>query len=289
MSVYLELIRSRDAGVRYFVYTGQTLVLGRSPSADLPFPDDVGLSDRHCAIEARAHDCVVRDLGSAGGTFVNGRPITETVLGAGDILRVGSVGFAPSIMESLDAAPGGAPVPSGPVPFFRYLESLHLPLYCLLDAACSVEIPRLIDIARGRVQCLYEGPPAQELADWAPYLMTLTDGAGLLQTLLERGWGRGWASYFVSQRPFAELRRHFRRFLRVRLDDGRLARFRFYDPRVLREFLPTMNSEELRNFFGPVDTWMVESKHRQNLLRFDEVHGQLSTVVMATSIPTSAP
>ena len=56
--------------------------------------------------------------------------------------------------------------------------------------------------------------------------------------------------------------RHFRQFLRVRDEAGREFFFRFYDPRVLRVYLPTCNSEELRTFFGPVELFSMEGERR---------------------------
>jgi len=38
--------------------------------------------------------------------------------------------------------------------------------------------------------------------------------------------------------------------------------FRFYDPRVLRVFLPTCTPEELSDFFGPIAGFLIESAER---------------------------
>lgn len=48
------------------------------------------------------------------------------------------------------------------------------------------------------------------------------------------------------------LRRHLRTLLRVRDEAGRTLMFRFYDPRVLRAYLPTCTSSEWQSVFGPV-------------------------------------
>jgi hypothetical protein len=40
--------------------------------------------------------------------------------------------------------------------------------------------------------------------------------------------------------------------------DGKLLYFRFYDPRVLRRFLPTCDAEQLRQLFGPIDAFVME-------------------------------
>ncbi len=52
------------------------------------------------------------------------------------------------------------------------------------------------------------------------------------------GWAQAWGTFFRSDEPMKEVRRHFRRYLIVQ-EEETLERlyFRYYDPRVLREFL----------------------------------------------------
>jgi hypothetical protein len=51
----------------------------------------------------------------------------------------------------------------------------------------------------------------------------------------------------------AELRAHLRRLTRVRTADGRVLLFRFYDPLVLQALLPTFDSAQLAEMFGPIE------------------------------------
>jgi len=64
------------------------------------------------------------------------------------------------------------------------------------------------------------------------------------------------------------LRDHFRDFHKVELPDQRIVIFRYYDPRVLRIFLPVCNQSELRQFFGPVQTFLVEGESAETGQRF---------------------
>ena len=65
------------------------IVIGRD-DADLTIPDPQ-LSRRHAAVSASGAGVVIQDLGSANGTFVNGRRIGEpTRLVPGDTVRLGS-------------------------------------------------------------------------------------------------------------------------------------------------------------------------------------------------------
>ena len=57
--------------------------------------------------------------------------------------------------------------------------------------------------------------------------------------------------------------------------EGKKLYFRYYDPRVLREYLPTCNEEELAAFFGPVVSYMMEDKDPMTLLDFRFVSGGL--------------
>ena len=49
------------------------------------------------------------------------------------------------------------------------------------------------------------------------------------------------------------VRRQLRRALTVRDPNGRKLLFRFYDPQILRLFLPTCSAAELQTFFGPIE------------------------------------
>lgn len=151
-------------------------------------------------------------------------------------------------------------------------------LYCLLDTAVDPVIPSMLDLASERKECLYEGESAVKLARVAPYLVELPPQGRLLNVLAVQGWGKSWASYFVSDAPFEELRGHFRRFLMVQLEGGKEVYFRFYDPRVLREFLPTTSGPELRTFMGPVGAWLIEADPAASLLELRAGDQGLQTV-----------
>jgi hypothetical protein len=73
-----------------------------------------------------------------------------------------------------------------------------------------------------------------------------------------------------QRQGLAEVRKHFRHFLMVKLADGRDAYFRFYDPRVLRAYLPSCNAAEAAQFFGPVRRYLVEATGAEPLLQFTD-------------------
>ena len=62
--------------------------IGRSSACDLVLGDD-SVSRRHAEIALRGGVCVVRDLGSCNGTWVNGRAVRRARLRRGDELQLG--------------------------------------------------------------------------------------------------------------------------------------------------------------------------------------------------------
>lgn len=132
-------------------------------------------------------------------------------------------------------------------------------VYTILDAARNESIhPRVLSCPLPAA-CLYAGALAPELAAVAPYLIELRRDSPFTQDLLKDGWGDSWGVYLLSTATLEELRRHFRRFLRVKDETGKTMIFRYYDPRVLRSYLPTCNAEELAFIFGPVAMFVIES------------------------------
>ena len=69
------------------------LTIGREHSNQLILDDSL-VSPQHCKLTLEADGaCVARDLASVSGTFVNGLPVTERILVAGDQLVVGGSVF----------------------------------------------------------------------------------------------------------------------------------------------------------------------------------------------------
>jgi hypothetical protein len=116
--------------------------------------------------------------------------------------------------------------------------------------------------------CLYAGDLPWQLQMAAPYLVQLDREDESSMSLVRQAWGDSWGIFFRSSASLATLRRHFRGFLRVRDHAGRIMVFRYYDPRVLRVYLPTCLPEELETVFGPVDSFIVESEDPNIAMEF---------------------
>lgn len=65
-----------------------TAVLGRSSDSDIQIPDPT-VSKHHARIRVEGHRCIVEDLRSTNGTFVNGRAIDICELRSGDRVKMG--------------------------------------------------------------------------------------------------------------------------------------------------------------------------------------------------------
>ncbi len=149
-------------------------------------------------------------------------------------------------------------------------------LYHLLDAA---RMSFSIDEAKQRNpthDSLYRGQSEETLAVIAPYLFQCEAGDAFDAWLTENA-GQSWGVGVESDEPMAALHKHFRQFLLIQTDNGEELYFRFYDPRVLRNFLPTCTPDQLIEFFGPVRRFIAEDPPHAQLLTFSHESGTLKT------------
>ena len=148
-------------------------------------------------------------------------------------------------------------------------------VYAILDGA---SIPGLLSKLRQHQPdyfCLYRGELPQDMAEVAPYLVHLQINTEFTSWVTAEGWGKHWGIFALSSSDLRLLRQHFRGFLTVYDPKTRPMLFRYYDPRVLRTYLPTCNSEELAAIFGPVYSYLVEDEAGQSMLRFQLMSGAL--------------
>ena len=140
-------------------------------------------------------------------------------------------------------------------------------VWALLDLARNRRIYQVLFESRLEFLCLYSGRLPRRLEMAAPHMVELLPGHRLVDRLIEEGWGQSWGVFVTIHDPTA-LRRHLRRFLKVRHEDGRELLFRFYDPRVLRVYLPTCRPDELAQVFGPVSSYLTEGVEGETLIDF---------------------
>lgn len=86
---FLLVLAGPQLGEIYPLADGQELVVGRREDADVQIRDD-GVSRRHASIRVDGETAIIRDLGSANGTYVDGMRVTEARVSNGARVHVGA-------------------------------------------------------------------------------------------------------------------------------------------------------------------------------------------------------
>lgn len=90
---WLRVIEGPLKGKQFILYRSPT-VIGSSPKCDIPLVRDPAVAPEHAAISEQGGRYVLTDLGSPGGTRVNGQPVRARSLRNGDRLTVGQTTLA---------------------------------------------------------------------------------------------------------------------------------------------------------------------------------------------------
>ncbi len=134
--------------------------------------------------------------------------------------------------------------------------------YAILDAAsCEGLLDKLYGKPRPWFECLFTGDLSPDMAHVAPYLAAMDKDGELMRWAVDDGWGQHWGVFLRSQADLPTLWRSLRTLTRIYDAEGRPVYFRFYDPRVLRRFLPTCSPEQLHAMFKLVDRYILESEN----------------------------
>jgi hypothetical protein len=156
-------------------------------------------------------------------------------------------------------------------------QSASLAVFVILDGARDERIYGLVDGTRLPKACLYSGDLPWQMQMTAPYLVQLDREDRFTRQVLAGGWGNSWGAFLRTETGVKQLRRHLRQFLRVRDEAGHRLIFRYYDPRVLRAYLPTCRPGELDEFFGPVHSFVTEGESPEEILEFRHEKNRLVT------------
>lgn len=235
------------------------LQVGRTEWADHSFPHDGYLSSLHFRLESDESDCYLRDLGSANGTFVNGREVKERVrLSDGDEILAGRTTFVvhvpgaeraqPGLVGSAQARPSPRPAAVAP--------ALPMPAARRKAAFTAEQCDSGLTLCRGSVEELAPGelavllsestpaylivdfhhlgePPPPDLAapsylfDWldpaaVPEVSPIVLGQDDLVTwpmLVDSGWGKDAVVGLFSRQEKPALLEHLRRSCRTKPGD----------------------------------------------------------------------
>lgn len=151
----------------------------------------------------------------------------------------------------------------------------ELNVFAVLDGASIPDLLAHLDVYEPEYVCLYRGELEPDMQEVAPYLVQVEPGTEFVEWLINQGWGEHWGVFAISGEDLRAMRSHFRKFLIVHDSDGKPLYFRYYDPRVLRVYLPTCNAEDLATIFGPVECYVVEDEDPNAALRYQVSSGAL--------------
>ena len=151
----------------------------------------------------------------------------------------------------------------------RQLFEPGVSTYAVVDGARHERIHRLVAGSGKTHRPLYDGALSPGMREVSPYIVELDARHAFTRTLLDVGWGNSWGIFVTAPMALDVVRRHLRRFLRAVDERGKQLLFRYYDPRVLRVYLPTCTTSELETFFGPLVRFVAEDADAQVALTFE--------------------
>lgn len=211
------------------------------------------------------------DFGSKTGTFVDGKRVNDGYVNTNSIIESGENRFFLFLDRELGKRNFDSPLTT----LIKRLKKLESPLYGIVDAARDEGITKLLLRSNGRVQSLYQGEAQRQMSHVAPYLVEFRKDDNFLERIIRAGWAKRWCTFFTSEADFGALRKHLRYFLFVKNETDETVYFRFYDPSIMRVFLPACSKDELIKVFGPINGFYVEdddpSKCQRHIITNDRL------------------
>lgn len=144
----------------------------------------------------------------------------------------------------------------------------RMDVWAVLDGARDEQIWWMVEKSSLLHSCLYAGSLSSQLERSAPYLVQLECDEPQTIRLLNRAWGGSWGILLRTGMSMHKLRDHLRRLLLVRGPGGKQLVFRYYDPRVMRVFLPSCSPSQLKEIFGSIERIMTEDPETSRLMEF---------------------
>jgi hypothetical protein len=262
-------------GQKLAIAPGRSAKVGRTERADLAVPRDAALAGVHFELSWDGERCTMTSLkdtayaslrdehADAGVTLLNGERVERGEVANGSFLRAGNTIFMVYLEASTppprERTGEGAPHAARETALGE-LKVWPAPLYAVLDAAHT---PRILQLLRESVEphaSLFDGVKGEAMGETAPYLVPLPPASRLLESLVLEGFGKRWGIFVASRATPVELRRHLRRFLLVEDDETReRLYFRFFDPRVMDDFLATATARQRALLFAELERLWVET------------------------------
>lgn len=143
-------------------------------------------------------------------------------------------------------------------------------LYAIVDSARNDEVFKFLLTDDINYRSLFDGKMDIKLFGVSGFLVECKKVSTLLKWLTTEAWGTSCSIFLISKSSFIEVLKHFQKFIRVYLEGDDVVYFRYYDPRILRIYLPTCNNKEIRSFFGEIESFFVESENPEVLTEFEK-------------------
>ena len=143
-------------------------------------------------------------------------------------------------------------------------------VYAFLGGARDRQIEKIIRLGKLKYDCLIDGKLSYEMAIAAPYIVRLERGHPQTIEIIKKGWGNSWGIFAITYPPasFINIRHNCKKMAKVVLPNKKKAFFRYYDPRVMRPYLPTCTTDEAQQVFGHVSEYIMEGEAPGTIHRF---------------------
>ena len=166
--------------------------------------------------------------------------------------------------------------------FIRYRFGMGDRLYGVVDAAKDKELAFAAPKRFGQtIHWLFAEGSGAHMLDVAPYLVPIGyrsrypyEGSGYLD-LWARRLGTNAGILLITMADPKSLLDHLHELFRATDEDDHRYFFRFYDPRVLRAFIPACTAAEVKEFFGPVRHFLVETESPGHMVSFHAGRSEL--------------
>jgi len=134
-----------------------------------------------------------------------------------------------------------------------------VPRYVLVDAALWQENIDSLWLEGFTYRSLFRGTAQQKLYTVAPYLVDISvSGVEFIKEIVQQDPVKRRVTWLHSELSIDDLRKHLRRFLRMKTKTGMYIYSRFYDPYVADCVFPNLTSAQLNEFFAPIEYLITE-------------------------------
>ena len=134
-----------------------------------------------------------------------------------------------------------------------------VPRYVLVDAALWQNKMNILNEGKFTYCSLFRGSNEEILQSVAPYLVDMVSAdREIINKVVQENPIEYRVMCLHSNLDLDSLRKHLRRFLRMKTETGMYLYSRFYDPYVANCIFPNLTQEQLETFFAPLSYLITE-------------------------------